>query len=206
MAVSGWRAKAIKRSALAVAGLAFGTAAHADWVIAAGSMSDMAGGAVTLGCTDLYVAGTLVVGAGGSLTSVRSVFIEPGGSLQLDGGRLELMTMRRYTPGDSTLSGLMLTPSVLDESGAPMDAHYVLSATSGVFMKWDALLGTYVSVGATAESDGETVVWSAQTPAENAKNPVLTITVTNGREPLGEAALTLTVDGEGYRVDDYALN
>ena len=90
MAVSDWRAKAIKRSALAVAGFAFGTAAHADWVIAAGSVSDMGGGTVTLGCTDLYVGGTLTVGAGGSLTDVRSVFIEPGGSLQLDGGRLEL--------------------------------------------------------------------------------------------------------------------
>ena len=127
-------------------------------------------------------------------------------SAKLDGGTLELMTMRRYTPRDSTLSGLMLTPSMTDDARMPMDAHYSFGSTSGVFMKWDALLGTYVSVGATAESDGETVVWSAQTPAENAKNPVLTITVTNGREPLGEAALTLTVDGEGYRVDDYALN
>lgn len=127
-------------------------------------------------------------------------------SAKLDGGTLELMTMRRYTPRDSTLSGLMLTPSMTDDAQMPMDAHYYFGSTSGVFMKWDALLGTYVSVGATAESDGETVVWSAQTPAENAKNPVLTITVTNGREPLGEAALTLTVDGEGYRVDDYALN
>lgn len=127
-------------------------------------------------------------------------------SAKLDGGTLELMTMRRYTPRDSTLSGLMLTPSMTDDAQMPMDAHYSFGSTSGVFMKWDALLGTYVSVGATAESDGETVVWSAQTPAENAKNPVLTITVTNGREPLGEAALTLTVDGEGYRVDDYALN
>lgn len=127
-------------------------------------------------------------------------------SAKLDGGTLELMTMRRYTPRDSTLSGLMLTPSMTDNAQMPMDAHYSFGSTSGVFMKWDALLGTYVSVGATAESDGETVVWSAQTPAENAKNPVLTITVTNGREPLGEAALTLTVDGEGYRVDDYALN
>lgn len=125
---------------------------------------------------------------------------------KLDGGTLELMTMRRYTPRDSTLSGLMLTPSMTDDAQMPMDAHYSFGSTSGVFMKWDALLGTYVSVGATAESDGETVVWSAQTPAENAKDPVLTITVTNGREPLGEAALTLTVDGEGYRVDDYALN
>ena len=127
-------------------------------------------------------------------------------SAKLDGGTLELMTMRRYTPRDSTLSGLMLTPSITDDAQMPMDAHYSFGSTSGVFMKWDALLGTYVSVGATAESDGETVVWSAQTPAENAKNPVLTITVSNGREPLGEAALTLTVDGEGYRVDDYALN
>lgn len=127
-------------------------------------------------------------------------------SAKLDGGTLELMTMRRYTPRDSTLSGLMLTPSMTDDAQMPMDAHYSFGSTSGVFMKWDALLGTYVSVGATAESDGETVVWSAQTPAENAKNPVLTITVTNGREPLGEAALSLTVDGEGYRVDDYALN
>lgn len=127
-------------------------------------------------------------------------------SAKLVGGTLELMTMRRYTPRDSTLSGLMLTPSMTDDAQMPMDAHYSFGSTSGVFMKWDALLGTYVSVGATAESDGETVVWSAQTPAENAKNPVLTITVTNGREPLGEAALTLTVDGEGYRVDDYALN
>ncbi len=127
-------------------------------------------------------------------------------SAKLDGGTLELMTMRRYTPRDSTLSGLMLTPSMTDDAQMPMDAHYSFGSTSGVFMKWDALLGTYVSVGATAESDGETVVWSAQTPAENAKDPVLTITMTNGREPLGEAALTLTVDGEGYRVDDYALN
>ena len=127
-------------------------------------------------------------------------------SAKLDGGTLELMTMRRYTPRDSTLSGLMLTPSMTDDAQMPMDAHYSFGSTSGVFMKWDALLGTYVSVGAAAESDGETVVWSAQTPAENAKNPVLTITVTNEREPLGEAALTLTVDGEGYRVDDYALN
>ena len=127
-------------------------------------------------------------------------------SAKLDGGTLELMTMRRYTPRDSTLSGLMLTPSMTDDAQMPMDAHYSFGSTSGVFTKWDALLGIYVSVGATAESDGETVVWSAQTPAENAKNPVLTITVTNGREPLGEAALTLTVDGEGYRVDDYALN
>lgn len=127
-------------------------------------------------------------------------------SAKLDGGMLELMTMRRYTPKDSTLSGLMLTPSMTDDAQMPMDAHYSFGSTSGVFMKWDALLGAYVSVGATAESDGETVVWSAQTPAENANDPVITITVTNGQNPLGEAELTLSVDGEGYSVGDHALN
>lgn len=127
-------------------------------------------------------------------------------SAKLDGGTLELMTMRRYTPKDSTLSGLMLTPSMTDDAQMPMDAHYSFGSTSGVFMKWDALLGAYVSVGATAESDGETVVWSAQTPAENANNPIITITVTNGQNPLGEAELTLSVDGEGYSVGDHALN
>ena len=127
-------------------------------------------------------------------------------SAKLDGGTLELMTMRRYTPKDSTLSGLMLTPSMTDDAQMPMDAHYSFGSTSGVFMKWDALLGAYVSVGATAESDGETVGWSAQTPAENANDPVITITVTNGQNPLGEAELTLSVDGEGYSVGDHALN
>ena len=128
-------------------------------------------------------------------------------SAAFDGGRLELMTMRRYTPGDSTLSGLMLTPSVLDESGAPMDAHYVLSATSGVFMKWDALLGTYVTVGTTAESDGETVVWSDQMPAADAKDPVVSIALTQAgaQTTLAEAKLLLRVDGEGYLIEDDAL-
>ena len=128
-------------------------------------------------------------------------------SAAFDGGRLELMTMRRYTPGDSTLSGLMLTPSVADAGGAPMDVHYTLSATSGMFMKWDALLGTYVTVGTTAESDGETVVWSDQTPAADAKDPVISITLTRAdiQTTLAEAELLLHVDGEGYLLGDDAL-
>lgn len=75
-------------------------------------------------------------------------------SAAFEGGRLDVMTMRRYTPGDSTLSGLMLTPSVADADGAPMDAHYTLSATSGIFMKWDALLGTYVTVARRRRATG----------------------------------------------------
>ena len=121
---------------------------------------------------------------------------------------LQLDTMRRYTPQDSSLSGLMLTMSLTDESGAPKDASFTLSSTSGVFLKWDALSGAYVSVGAGAQSDGETVVWSDQAPIEGAKNPVITITVTDSETQTaleGAAALTLTVDGDGYRVEENAL-
>ena len=74
---------------------------------------------------------------------------------RLSGGQtLEMMTMRRYTPRDSSLSGLMLTPTLRDEGGVPVDVRCTFSAESGLFLKWDAMLGAYVSVGTTAVSDG----------------------------------------------------
>ena len=125
-----------------------------------------------------------------------------------DGSTLEVDTMRRYSPQDSTLSGLMLTMSMTDENGLPMNVNFTLGGTSGVFLKWDALMGAYVSVGATAQSDGETVVWSDQTPIDGAKNPELTITVTDSQtqEAVCTATLLLMVDGDGYRVRDGALS
>ena len=125
-----------------------------------------------------------------------------------DGSTLEVDTMRRYSPQDSTLSGLMLTMSMTDADGLPMNVNFTLGGTSGVFLKWDALMGAYVSVGATAQSDGETVVWSDQTPIDGAKNPELTITVTDTQtqEEVCAATLLLTVDGDGYRVRDGALS
>jgi len=122
---------------------------------------------------------------------------------------LHLDTMRRYTPQDSSLSGLMLTMSMTDASGLPKAAEFTFSSTSGVFLKWDALSGAYVSVGAGAQSDGETVVWSDQAPIQGAKDPVITITVTDSETQTaleGAAALTLTVDGDGYRVLEGALS
>lgn len=130
-------------------------------------------------------------------------------SAQLEGGMtLHIETMRRYTPQDSSLSGLMLTLSLTDADGKPADAGFMLSSTSGVFLKWDAMTGAYVSVGVQAYSDGETVVWSDQTPLDGAKDPVLTIALTDPQtqEALGGAAeLTLTVDGNGYSVGADAL-
>lgn len=122
-------------------------------------------------------------------------------------GTLYVDTMRRYTPEDTSLSGLMLTMSLSDKSGVPLDARYMLISTSGVFLKWDAITGSYASVGATAQSDGETVVWSDQTPIEGAKNPAITISIidTATEEIIDAGVLTLTVDRDGYLVQDDAL-
>ena len=124
-----------------------------------------------------------------------------------DGSTLYVDTMRRYSPQDSTLSGLMLTMSMTDKDGLPMYVGFNLGGTSGVFLKWDAMMGAYVSVGATAQSDGETVVWSDQAPIEGAKNPTISIEVTDPetQEPICSAQLMLTVDGDGYRVQEGAL-
>ena len=128
-------------------------------------------------------------------------------SCRTDGGTLYIDTMRRYTPQDSSLSGLMLTVSLMDEDGVPMNASFTLSSTSGVFLKWDAMTGAYTSVGASAQSDGETVVWSDQAPIAGAKNPTISIAVNDPatQETLCSGKLTLTVDGDGYRVADDAL-
>ena len=130
-------------------------------------------------------------------------------STRLVGGQtLEILTMRRYTPRDSSLSGLMLTLDLTDEDGLPQDVAYAFSATSGVFLKWDQISGAYVSVGATATSEGETIVWSDQTPSEGAKNPVITVALTDAEteEAIPGAALTLSVDGDGYQIEDGALS
>ena len=125
-----------------------------------------------------------------------------------DGSTFSVDTMRRYTPRDSSLSGLMLTLRLTDASGAPVNAAFSLTATSGVFMKWDAMMSAYASVGARADSDGETVVWSDQAPLVDAKNPDITIAMTDPetKEPLPHVIeLTLTVSGDGYQVSDGAL-
>ena len=124
-----------------------------------------------------------------------------------DGCMLYADTMRRYTPQDSSLSGLMLTLRMEDADGMPMDVGFAMTSASGVFLKWDAMESRYVSVGASAQSDGETVVWSDQAPAEGARNPAIDLAVIDPgtKETLYTAQLTLTVSGSGYRVGDDAL-
>ena len=129
-------------------------------------------------------------------------------SAQLSCGTLEVSTVRRYTPQDSSLSGLMLTLSLTGTDGLPMDVTWQLSATSGLFLKWDPVMGSYESVGVSAQSAGETVCWSDQTPVENALSPVITIDMFDAvtSEAIGQAQLTLTVDGDGYVLTNEALS
>ena len=129
-------------------------------------------------------------------------------SAQLPCGTLTLSTVRRYTPQDSSLSGLMLTLGLTDEGGLPLDVTWQLSATSGLFLKWDPVMGSYESVGTGALSAGETVCWSDQTPALDAQNPVITVDVLSAEtgEAIGQAKLTLTVDCDGYLLTDDALS
>lgn len=129
-------------------------------------------------------------------------------SAQLSCGTLEISTVRRYTPMDSTLSGLMLTLSLSDEMGMPMDVTWQLDSTSGLFLKWDPVEGAYENVGICTQSTGETVCWSGQPPVADAQNPVITISVLDSLtgDLIEQAELTLLVDGDGYLLTHEALS
>jgi hypothetical protein len=66
-----------------LAALASARPAHADLVVPANSVLNLAGGTVDLACTDLIVAGTLQV-ASGTVLNARHVTIQAGGTI--DGG------------------------------------------------------------------------------------------------------------------------
>ncbi len=86
---NGAAARLVRQAVMGAAVLLSG-AAWADFEVGAASTSDLAGGRQTLGCTDLIVYGTLVVGAGGSVVEARNVIIASGGKVQLAGGAIEL--------------------------------------------------------------------------------------------------------------------
>ncbi|MBR1408067.1 MAG: hypothetical protein IJ573_04115 [Clostridia bacterium] len=127
---------------------------------------------------------------------------------RLADGTLKLDTLRRYAPGDSTSDGLMLSFSLTDASGMPRAFVATLSSDTGVFAMWDALSGKYASVGQTATTGGEAVLWSAYVPAKDAQDALLSAVFYEEEtgELIGEAQLRLTVDGDGYRLQEDALS
>jgi hypothetical protein len=78
------------RAALTIAlALVLSAAAHADLVIPSGARYDTGGGLIDLACTDVVVAGTLLV-AGGALVRVRHLTIQPGGAIDGGSGLIQL--------------------------------------------------------------------------------------------------------------------
>lgn len=69
--------------------LGFAAAARADLVVPAGAQVALASGAMDMACTDVFVAGALLVGSG-QLVNVRHVVIQPGGSIDNGSGLISL--------------------------------------------------------------------------------------------------------------------
>ncbi|MBQ9009639.1 MAG: hypothetical protein IJ088_09955 [Clostridia bacterium] len=125
---------------------------------------------------------------------------EPSARLEL--GTVSLLTMRRYSPMETTSDGLMLQMNMTGTDGAPLEVRFTLSGTDGVFYCWDALSGGYQSVGSTVEVEGETVFWVLPIPVEGQVAPVLQINVTEtetGRF-LGQIVFELEVEKNSYIV------
>jgi hypothetical protein len=89
--------------ALALAAI---SVAHADLIVPAGGQYTTGGGQTNLACTDVVVAGTLLV-AGGSLVNVRHLTIQPGGTIDGGSGAIQVggnwSNGGTFAPGASTV-------------------------------------------------------------------------------------------------------
>jgi hypothetical protein len=98
--------------------LGFMPAAHADLVVPSGGQYSTGGGQTDLGCTDVVVAGKLLV-AGGSLVNVRNLTIQPGGAI--DGGSGEIQLGGNWSNGGTFAAGTS-TVRFIDSCGVTTGA------------------------------------------------------------------------------------
>ena len=143
----------------------------------------------------------------GALGYVREEDMTAQLSCRLGEGILSLSTMRRYTPGYGE-EGLRLSFSLSDSQGMPVSCSLQLTASDGMFSRWDPLTSQYVSVGASAATEGETLLWIAGTPAPGAKDPEIAVRAYDAGtgEELGAAILILKVSDGGYEADADGLS
>ena len=66
------------------------SAAHAQLVVPAGGSVRLGGASYALGCTDLRVAGNVVLGSDAELSGVRDAVIDRGGALDISGASVQL--------------------------------------------------------------------------------------------------------------------
>lgn len=123
---------------------------------------------------------------------------------------LRVDTMRRYTPLDTILPGLLLESSVTDASGQPVTGRISLSASQGGFSAYDAMAQHYTDVGVSIINDGRACYWSDQPITDETSAPDVVITL-EMRDPVDDgkvllsATLTLTPSGTGWKIADGAL-
>ena len=107
-----------------------------------------------------------------------------------------------YSPLDTIADGLMLQLGMNGTDGVPLEVRFLLSGTDGVFYRFDALAGGYISAGSSVDVEGETVYWVLPVPVEGQVAPVLQIDVTeteSGRF-LGRIMLELEIEKNSYVV------
>ena len=122
----------------------------------------------------------------------------------LEEGVVSLLTMRRYSPLDTIADGLMLQLGMNGTDGVPLEVRFLLSGTDGVFYRFDALAGGYISAGSAVDVEGETVYWVLPVPVEGQVAPVLQIDVTeteSGRF-LGRLMMELEIEKNSYVVSE----
>ncbi len=143
----------------------------------------------------------------GALGYVREEDMTAQLSCRLGEGVLSLSTMRRYTPGYGE-EGLRLSFSISDGQGMPVAYSIQLTASDGMFSRWDPLTSQYVSVGTDTVTEGETLLWIAGIPAPDSKDPEIAIRAYDAGtgEEMGAAVLLLRAADGGYEADADGLN
>lgn len=131
-------------------------------------------------------------------------------SVQKGDYTLRVDTMRRYTPLDTILPGLLLESSVTDAAGQPVTCRLQLSASQGGFSAYDAMAQHYVDVGVSIINDGRACYWSDQPITDETTAPDVVITLEmldelDESKVLLTATLTLTPSGTGWMLADDAL-
>lgn len=122
---------------------------------------------------------------------------------------LSVDTMRRYTPLDSALPGLVLESTLTDGAGLPVTATIRYTASEGGFNAWDALLMIYSDVGTTITNDGRAIYWSDQPLTDDTYAPEILLHIEvmaqDGATLLMQADLTLKPSGTGWVLENDAL-
>ncbi len=129
------------RALAAMLALAAGHA-HADQVIGQGGTVSLGAATVSLGCTDLHVAGTLNFEQG-AYTDVRRVYVQAGGVINGDNGTLVVAAPVDVAPGGQfNTEQLLVQPSIACGAAVPPQQPLVIpaSGTTTLFALAFALL------------------------------------------------------------------